>query len=102
MKPFLKAPAQKKPPPKTAKPEHLSVFEVKKLGKAGRLDGHHSLPKQGGEDGVWTSPLLRKEADAYDEYCTFVWGALQEKHEETHRHGFQNARGVRGVLAGRL
>jgi len=81
-------PAQTKPPPKpppnSAKPEQLSVREVKKLTKAGKLDGHHSLPKED-EDGKWTSPLLQKEVNAYDEYSVFAWGELQEKHEKTHK-----------------
>ncbi|MDR1408983.1 MAG: hypothetical protein LBJ12_01645 [Oscillospiraceae bacterium] len=49
------------------------MFGVRKLSKAGGLGGHHALPKQV-EDGVRISLLLRKEADAYDEYCIFAWG----------------------------
>ena len=82
--PNPRAPAQPKPPLKTAQPEQLSKSEAKKLDKAGQRDGHHSLPKQD-EEGVWTSPLLQKEADAYDESCVHAWGDLQEQHERTHK-----------------
>jgi len=82
--PNPRAPAQSKPPPNSGKPEQLSAHEVKKLTKAGKQDGFHSLPKQD-ENGVWSSPLLQKEADAYDEFCVFTWSELQQKHEQWHR-----------------
>ncbi|MDR1464755.1 MAG: hypothetical protein LBJ11_05585 [Oscillospiraceae bacterium] len=78
------APARRKPPPSSNAPDQLSPAEARKLNKAGQRDGHHALPKQD-ENGIWTSPLLQKEVDAYDEFCVFTWGALQEKHEPTHR-----------------
>jgi len=77
-------PARHKPPPISTKPERLSASEKKKLEKLGKRDGHHALPKQN-EDGVWTSPLLQDEVNAYDEFCTFTWGELQKKHEGTYR-----------------
>ncbi|MCL2123830.1 MAG: hypothetical protein FWH34_07025 [Desulfovibrionaceae bacterium] len=82
--PNPRAPAQSKPPPKTAQPEPLSASEAKKLGKAGERDGHHGVPKQD-ENGAWTSPLVQKEANAYDAFCIFAWGELQEKQEGAYK-----------------
>jgi DNA repair exonuclease SbcCD ATPase subunit len=73
-----------KPPPTSAAPEQLSATETRKLDKLGQRDGHHALPKQD-ETGSWISPLLQDEVNAYDAFCVFAWGELQEKHEQTHR-----------------
>jgi len=77
-------PPQPRQPPSRASPEQLSFFQVTKLTKAGKRDGHHSLPKQE-EDGMWNSPTLSKEANAYDEFCVYAWSDLQEAHEQKFR-----------------
>jgi len=85
----MKLPKPSRPPPQSkpspSKPEQLSVREVSKLTKAGRQDGFHSLPKKDEESGLWNSPLLQQEANAYDEFCVYTWGELQQEHEQSHR-----------------
>jgi len=77
-------PARKNRTPKKQKPDSLSVFEISKLGKAGRSDGQHALPKQD-ENGAWISPHLQKETNTYNELCVLAWGELQEAHENDHK-----------------
>ncbi len=58
------------------KPYRLQFFELFMLKYAGWKDGKAGLPKQT-EAGDWTSARLRKELDAYEEYCDVAWGKLQ-------------------------
>ena len=69
---------------KHAKSRRLSVLEAAQMRSLGRKDGSRSLPRID-ESGIWLSPLLRRETDAYSEFCAFAWGSLQTKLEFSHK-----------------
>ena len=50
------------------------------LWLAGWRDGVRGLPALN-EEGVWTSPHLNRECNAYEEYCAKTWGRQQIKLE---------------------
>ena len=77
-------PAHKKLAPANPKPNQLTRFETSKLRRLGQQDGHHALPKQD-ENGIWTSPLLRKECGSYNEFCISAWTELQSRHEKNYK-----------------
>ena len=74
---------QKTPTAKT-KPDQLGLLETYKLRRLGQQDGHRRLPKQD-ENGLWTSPLIRKECGTYDEFSIFTWKELQATHENHYK-----------------
>ena len=61
----------------------MSLTEQLLLKHAGRTDGAAGLPKQT-ESGAWESAVLRREIDAYSEYCDNIWGDLQITLQETY------------------
>lgn len=61
---------------KKAKVTKLSIFEAIKMNIIGQNDGKIGLPRQT-ETGTWDSPILRKEANAYNESCELEWGGTQ-------------------------
>jgi len=75
---------QQEQAPKHTDFKNLGFIETARLRSHGKRDGHHGLPKMD-EAGVWTSPLLQKEANTYNEFCIFEWGELQAKHETKHK-----------------
>ena len=54
----------------------LRLTERLSLWVAGRRDGRRGLPALD-EDGIWNSPLLHRERDAYEEFCARTWGRQQ-------------------------
>jgi len=67
-----------------AKARHLGLFEAFHMRFLGKRDGKHSLPKKS-EDGTWMSPTLRKETDAYGEFCAIIWGRTQNELYSDHK-----------------
>lgn len=67
------------------KARQLGVFETFRMVRHGRKDGRIGLPKSD-EQGAWMSPLLHREADAYQEFHTAAWARtdieLADEHVE--------------------
>ena len=56
-------------------PRSLSLKDTLTMRWYGRRDGRSGLPQE--EDGVWTSPRLKQELDAYAQFCARIWGTEQ-------------------------
>jgi len=59
-----------------AKARQLGFLETMGMMRLGRQDGKAGLPRPS-DEGVWDSPQLNREANAYSEFCSLEWGAIQ-------------------------
>ena len=67
-----------------AKAKRLGPIEALSMKLLGRGDGRDGLPRKS-QTGGWESPRLRKEANAYYEFCDRAWGATQLQLAETYK-----------------
>ena len=67
-----------------AKIKRLGIAEALYLKAVGAGDGKAGLPKQE-LSGDWASPYLRKEADAYSEFCHKAWGLTELELSEAYK-----------------
>ena len=65
------------------KTERLGFFETLHMKLLGRADGRLGIPRPA-ESGAWTSSLILKEIDAYEEHCEKIWGDLQLRLHESY------------------
>lgn len=63
---------------KHEKKMRLGIIEKFMLGRLGKKDGLHGLPKED-EDGQWTSPTIQREINACNESNYRIYGILQIK-----------------------
>lgn len=63
---------------KHEKKTRLGIIEKFMLGRLGKKDGLHGLPKEDG-DGQWTSPTIQREINACNESNRRIYGILQIK-----------------------
>ena len=66
------------------KTEAPRVTERIVLKYNGWKDGRNGFPKAD-HDGRWSSPRVKQEIDAYEEFCSKVWGSLQIDMERMHQ-----------------
>lgn len=59
-----------------AKTKNLGLFEALNMWFLGKGDGRAGLPRQARSE-EWESPRLRKEKNAYAEFCDRAWGSTQ-------------------------
>jgi hypothetical protein len=58
--------------------KQISIFEAWHMKKMGIRDGKLGLPRKDDDTGKWTSPQIRKEFDAYNEFTENTWLACEE------------------------
>ena len=67
-----------------AKFKKVGFIERLQLIIHGRFDGFHGLPVK--TDGIWTSPLIDKEINVYEEFSSRMFGRLQIELEDIYSH----------------
>ena len=65
------------------KTKHPGLLERLYLAVAGRLDGARGIVRTCPDD-TWSSPLLRREADALNEFSDKIWGVEQVRMKKYH------------------
>lgn len=58
------------------KVKNIGIIENIRLKLAGRSDGAEGFPRCS-EDGQWRYSFIDKEVNAYEEFCSRMWGSLQ-------------------------
>ena len=66
---------------KKGKTKSLGLFETLKMKLLGFIDGLRGYPKKD-ENGRWLSAHMDREINAYEEFCSRMWGTLQIETEE--------------------
>lgn len=61
--------------------KNIGIFENIRLRMSGTSDGARGFPRCIGE-GKWQSAFIDKEVNAYEEFCSRMWGGLQIEVED--------------------
>ena len=64
-----------------AKVKRIGIVESLKLKIAGYIDGTKGIPNHA-EDGQWNSAFINREANTYEEFCSYMWALLQFENED--------------------
>lgn len=72
------------------KKNKLGFLETVQLTVSGYVDGLRELPMVNAE-GLWLSPFMVKEKDAYDKFCSSIWTDLQMENKDLYAKAEESA-----------
>lgn len=66
------------------KVKKLGFLETLKFKISGYRDGKQGMPKASDERGSYTSPVINREVNAFEEFCALQWGAIQYENQKAY------------------